>query len=84
MNDKRLTYGFGGTIVTILIAFIASWISINSRISVLEVQVQDQQKQADNSNRNMEEIRSNIYEIKQGIQHLTDIKADRPNLPRDE
>lgn len=68
-------------IVTILLVFIGAWIQLNSRISVLEIQVKSDhelfQTNSDKSDKDMEDVKSMLSDIKVSITHLQDIKQDK-------
>lgn len=68
-------------IVTILLVFIGAWIQLNSRISVLEIQVKSDhelfQTNSDKSDKDMKDVKSMLSDIQVSITHLQDIKQDK-------
>ena len=79
--DKSLRNTLLSVIVTIVLVFIGAWIQLNSRISVLEVQVKSDhelfQSNIDKSNKDMEDVKSMLSDIKVTVIHLQDIKQDK-------
>ena len=79
--DKGLRNTFIGAIVTISLAFIGAWIQINSRIAVLEIQVQNNKDVCLRSNADMEQtvkdMNTKLQQILVGVQHLQDVKKDK-------
>lgn len=79
--DKTLRNTFIGILATIVITFLGAWIQLNSRIAVLEVQVQNdreilQHSQAENTE-SIKEMKMMLHDIRIGIQHLQDVKEDK-------
>lgn len=66
-----------GVMVTIVMALFAAWINLNKRIDVLEIQVQNDHQLLVRWNENMEEMGSNINDIRSRIIQLQDLKEDR-------
>ncbi len=75
--DKTLRNTFITITVTIVIAFISAWIQLNSRIAVLEVQVNSNQAAIMKTNQDIVEIKDMLYDIRIGVQHLNDTKEDK-------
>lgn len=74
------------SIISGVICFIGVWVSINNRVSILEVQVQGDhevvtqyQQRTDND---MKEIKEKLEEINVKVTRLGDTKADRPFVPK--
>jgi len=66
-----------GVMATIVMALFAAWINLNKRIDVLEIQVQNDHQLLVRWNENMEEMGSNINDIRSRIIQLQDLKEDR-------
>lgn len=66
-----------GVMVTIVMALFAAWINLNKRIDVLEIQVQNDHQLLVRWNEDMEEMGSNINDIRSRIIQLQDLKEDR-------
>jgi hypothetical protein len=69
-----------GIICTIVIAFAGAWVQINSRISVLEVQVQNDRAVFNQNTQKMDEIMNSVNEIKENIVEMRGemkLKADK-------
>lgn len=66
--------------------FVGAWVQLNARISVLEVQANnDHQLFTNNTNRtqdDMKEIKDKLEEINVKVTHLNDVKADRPGMQK--
>ncbi len=66
--------------------FVGAWVQLNARISVLEVQVNnDHQLFTDCTNRtqdDMKEIKDKLEEINVKVTHLNDVKVDRPGMQK--
>ena len=69
-----------GVIATILIFIIGGWVQVNSRISMLEVQVKNdhemfinQSKKLDDMGKNIEEIKNQVIEMRGDLK----LKVDR-------
>ena len=79
-NDKNINKLLGvfiTTIVTLAITLTGAWNTLTARISVLEVEMQEQKQQVSITEKNIADIRDGIADIKQGITHLNDIKENR-------
>jgi uncharacterized membrane protein YqgA involved in biofilm formation len=79
--DKTLRNTLIMILATVIIAFIGAWIQINSRISILEVQVQndhqafsDQQTKSDKS---MKELMDKVNDIQLKVTQLNDLKQNK-------
>ena len=69
-----------GIICTIALAIAGSWVQINSRISVLEVQVQNDRAVFNQNSQKMDEIMNSVNEIKENIVEMRGemkLKADK-------
>jgi hypothetical protein len=69
-----------GIVCTIVIAFAGAWVQINSRISVLEVQVQNDRAVFNQNTQKMDEIMNSVNEIKENIVEMRGemkLKADK-------
>lgn len=66
-----------GVMVTVVMALFAAWINLNKRIDVLEIQVQNDHQLLVRWNEDMEEMGSNINDIRSRIIQLQDLKEDR-------
>lgn len=75
--DKSLRNTFIGSIIAVIVTFIGAWIQLNSRISVLEIQVSNDHQAIINTNRNIDDVKKMQTEILIGIQHLQDVKKDK-------
>ena len=79
--DKSLRNILITIVATVIIAFISAWIQINSRISILEVQVQnDHQAFSDNQNKSdktMKELMNKINDIQIKVTQLSDLKENK-------
>lgn len=79
--DKSLRNILITIVATVIIAFIGAWIQINSRISILEVQVQnDHQSFSDNQNKSdktMKELMNKINDIQIKVTQLSDLKENK-------
>lgn len=78
--DKGIRNAMIGVIVSIIVAVAGSWVQLNQRISILEVQVMNDHQLFVGSQEDMKEIKSMLGEINIKVSHLNDIKADRPNM----
>ena len=78
--DKGIRNAMIGVIGSIIVAVAGSWVQLNQRISILEVQVMNDHQLFVGSQEDMKEIKSMLGEIKIKVSHLNDIKADRPNM----
>ncbi len=63
-----------GVFLTVAIAFFGAWVQINSRISMLEVQVNDDhvmfQRQTDKYETNMKELMNKVNDIQNKVTEL--------------
>lgn len=63
-----------GVFLTVAIAFFRAWVQINSRISMLEVQVNDDhvmfQRQTDKYETNMKELMNKVNDIQNKVTEL--------------
>ena len=79
--DKSLRNTLISVIASIILVFVGAWIQLNSRISVLEVQVKSDhelfQSNIDKSDKDMEDVKSMLSDIKVTVIHLQDIKQDK-------
>ena len=66
-----------GVVVTIILALAASWMSLNKRIDILEVQVQNDHDMLLQWNADMKDVKSNVSDIRLRIIQLQDLKADK-------
>lgn len=75
-----------GVLGTVIIAFVGAWVQLNSRISILEVQVNNDHLLYNENNRkaqeDMKEIKDKLDEINVKVTHLNDVKMDRPDIPK--
>lgn len=71
-----------GVFLTVAIAFFGAWVQINSRISMLEVQVNDDhvmfQRQTDKYETNMKELMNKVNDIQNKVTEL-DAKQEVKN-----
>jgi len=77
MIDKNTLIGI---IATIALALFGSWIQLNSRIAVLEVQVQNDRSVYNQNSLKMDEIKTSVSEIDQNITEMRGemkLKADK-------
>lgn len=79
--DKATRNTFFTICVTIILAIIAGWAQVNSRISVLEVQVQSDhelyQTNRDKADKDMEQVKTMLSQIQISIARLQDMKQDK-------
>ena len=75
--DKGIRNAMIGVIGSIIVAVAGSWVQLNQRISILEVQVMNDHQLFVGSQEDMKEIKSMLGEINIKVSHLNDIKADR-------
>lgn len=63
-----------GVFLTVAVAFFGAWVQINSRISMLEVQVNDDhvmfQRQTDKYETNMKELMNKVNDIQNKVTEL--------------
>lgn len=78
--DKGIRNAMIGVIGSIIVAVAGSWVQLNQRISILEVQVMNDHQLFIGSQEDMKEIKSMLGEINIKVSHLNDIKVDRPNM----
>ena len=79
--DKATRNTFLSICVTIILAVIAGWAQVNSRISALEVQVQSDhelyQTNRDKADKDMEQVKGMLSQIQISIARLQDMKQDK-------
>lgn len=79
--EKGLRNTFIGIIATLVITFVGAWIQINSRIAILETQVDNDHQlfmdKNSNAQEDMKQINEKLDEINIKVTHLNDIKEDR-------
>ena len=84
--DKGIRNTLLGVLGTVIIAFVGAWVQLNSRISILEVQVNNDHLLYNENNRkaqeDMKEIKDKLDEINVKVSHLNDVKMDRPGMPK--
>nr|DAW03058.1 MAG TPA: hypothetical protein [Caudoviricetes sp.] len=84
--DKGLRNTFLGFVGSIILLFLGAWVQINSRISILEVQVSNDRQILLESNKksddDMKEIKGKLEEINVNVTHLNDVKQDRAFLTK--
>lgn len=68
-------------LATIIISFVGAWIQINSRISVLEVQVQNDHDMfivnQEKAQKDMQVLMNKINDIQIKVTQLSDLKQDK-------
>ena len=68
-------------LATIIISFVGAWIQINSRISVLEVQVQNDHGMfivnQEKASKDMQVLMNKINDIQIKVTQLSDLKQDK-------
>ena len=84
MEDNTLRNTLIGIIATTVIAFFAAWVQLNSRISVLEVQVKDDHVLFTSNQTEMNELMDKVNDIQNKVTKLSYTKVDRPNTAKDE
>ena len=84
MDDNTLRNTLIGIIATTVIAFFAAWVQLNSRISVLEVQVKDDHALFTSNQTEMNELMDKVNDIQNKVTKLSYTKVDRPNTAKDE
>ena len=75
--DKTLRNTLIGMTGAAFIAIAGAWVQLNSRISILEVQVNNDHQLFIDSQDDMKEIKSKLDEINVKVTHLNDVKEDR-------
>lgn len=84
--DKGIRNTLLGVLGTVIIAFVGAWVQLNSRISILEVQVNNDHLLYNENNRkgqeDLKEIKAKLDEINVKVTHLNDVKMDRPGMPK--
>ena len=84
--DKGIRNTLIGIIGSVVLVFVGAWVQLNARISVLEVQANnDHQLFTNNTNRmqdDMKEIKDKLEEINVKVTHLNDVKVDRPGMQK--
>lgn len=78
--DKGARNAMIGVIGSIIVAVAGSWIQLNQRISILEVQVMNDHQLFVDTQEDMKDIKAMLGEINIKISHLNDVKVDRPNV----
>ena len=58
----------------------ASWMSLNKRIDILEVQVQNDHDMLMRWDSDMKEVRTNVSDIRMRIIQLQDLKVDKDDV----
>lgn len=77
MKDDSMKNAFIGAIITVALAVGASWMNLNKRIDILEVQVQNDHGMLMRWNEDMKEVKTNVNDIRLRIIQLQDLKADK-------
>lgn len=77
MKDDSMKNAFIGAIITVALAIGASWMNLNKRIDILEVQVQNDHGMLMRWNEDMKEVKTNVNDIRLRIIQLQDLKADK-------
>jgi hypothetical protein len=77
MKDNSMKNAFIGAIITVALAVGASWMNLNKRIDILEVQVQNDHDMLIRWNEDMKEVKTNVNDIRLRIIQLQDLKADK-------
>ncbi|WP_314649409.1 MerR family transcriptional regulator [Prevotella multiformis] len=84
--DKGIRNKLLGVWGTVIIAFVGTWVQLNSRLSILEVQVDNYHLLHNENNRKaqegMEEIKDKLDEINVKFMHLNDVKMGRPDIQK--
>lgn len=75
--DKGIRNAIIGVIGSIIVAVAGSWVQLNQRISILEVQVTNDHQLFIDSQGDMKEIKDMLGEINVKVSHLNDVKMDR-------
>jgi hypothetical protein len=79
--DKGLRNTLISILGVVLIGFVGAWIQINSRISVVEVQVQNDHDlfivNQDKANKDMTVLMNKVNDIQIKVTQLGDLKADK-------
>ena len=76
--DKGVRNAILGAIGTIIVAVAGSWVQLNQRISIIEVQVDNDHQLFMNNQEDMKEIKEMLGEINLKVSHINDVKMDRP------
>lgn len=77
MKDDSMKNAFIGAIITVALAVGASWMNLNKRIDILEVQVQNDHDMLMRWNEDMKEVKTNVNDIRLRIIQLQDLKEDK-------
>lgn len=77
MKDDSMKNAFIGAIITVALAVGASWMNLNKRIDILEVQVQNDHDMLMRWDGDMKEVKTNVNDIRLRIIQLQDLKADK-------
>lgn len=79
--DNGLKNIIFGVIATAIISFIGAWVQINSRISVLAVQVENDHNvftdNRDKSEKDMKELMNKVNDIQIKVTQLNDLKQNK-------
>jgi Tfp pilus assembly protein PilO len=79
--DRGMRNTILSILATALIVIAGAWVQINSRISVLEVQVQSDhelyQTNRDKADKDMEQVKTMLSQIQISIARLQDMKQDK-------
>ena len=81
MIDKGLRNTLISILGVVLVGFVGAWIQINSRISVVEIQVQNDHDMfivnQDKASKDMAVLMQKINDIQVKVTQLGDLKADK-------
>lgn len=84
--DRGIRNTLLGILGTVVVAFVGAWVQLNSRISILEVQVNNDHLLYNENNRkaqdDMKDIKEKLDEINVKVTHLNDVKMDRPGMQK--
>jgi hypothetical protein len=79
--DKTIKSVFASVLAGVVMVFIGGWIQINSRISILEVQVQNDHQSfsanQEKSDKAMKELMDKINDIQIKVTQLNDLKQNK-------
>lgn len=79
--DNGLRNVIFGVMATTIISFIGAWVQINSRISVLAVQEEDDHNvfidNKDKSEKDMKELMNKVNDIQIKVTQLNDLKQNK-------
>ena len=68
--DRTLRNTLIGAFITVLVAFVGAWIQLNSRISILEVQVQNDHNLFKDNGHDMKELKDKVTDIQIKVTEL--------------